>query len=65
MTKGDLVRLRTVVHHSTGIYPSGSLGIVIKLSNILTGTEKETAVAAVRFSNNKLVRCYMKELEII
>ncbi len=62
MKKGDLVKVKSVINHVSGIYKPGLIGVVLKVKG--PSPRDPTAVIEVHFGEN-VISCYWQELEVI
>ncbi len=61
MRIGDLVKLKSVIYHTTGVYRQGLIGVVTGVIYPATGDER--AFVDVNFKGGK-VSCHWDEVEI-
>ena len=59
MQSGDLVALRAKIHHVSGVYKPGSVGIIITIDDRVAHERVEVMFG------NEAVGCHRRELEII
>jgi len=62
VSQGDLVKLRAEIHHTSGLYMPGLVGIIVGIKQ--PSIRDSRLIAVVRFGDND-VTCYGHELEII
>ena len=62
MKKGDLVKLKNVIHHVSGIYKPGLIGVVLKVKG--PSPRDPSAVIEVHLGEN-VIACYWHELELL
>ena len=62
MKIGDLVKLKSEIHHTTGIYRPGLIGVVIGVRYPAVGDPR--AFISVNFKDNE-VSCHWHEVEIL
>ena len=62
VSRGDLVKLRAQIHHTSGLYMPGLVGIIVGIKQ--PSIRDSRLIAVVRFGDND-VTCYGQELEVI
>ena len=62
MKKGDLVKLKNVIHHVSGIYKPGLIGVILKVKD--PSPRDPSAVIEVLLGAG-VVSCHWQELEVI
>ena len=59
MKAGDLVGLRSKIHHVSGVYKSGTVGIIIAIDDRVAHERVEVMFG------NEAVGCHPRELEVM
>jgi hypothetical protein len=62
MSRGDLVKLKAQIHHTSGLYLPGLVGIIVGIKQ--PSIRDSRLIAVVRFGDND-VTCYGQELEVL
>ena len=59
MKVGDLVELRAQIHHVSGVYCPGAIGVIVAIDNRVAHDRIEVML------ENEAVGCHRRELEMI
>jgi hypothetical protein len=59
MKVGDLVELRTQIHHVSGVYGPGAIGMIVMIDDRVAHDRVEVML------ENEAVGCHRRELEVI